>query len=53
MPDIDFHRTPMGRDFYDRTMPALVTQLRLLNENLAKIVKLVEDKQKETNGPVK
>ncbi len=27
MSDIPFHQTPMGRDFFDRTMPELVKQL--------------------------
>ncbi len=33
----DFHRTNMGHQFYEGTMPALVKQLKRLNDNLERI----------------
>jgi hypothetical protein len=34
----DFYRTVMGHRFYEGTMPALVEQLKRLNDNLEKII---------------
>lgn len=42
--DIPFYKTPMGREFFDRSMPSLVKELRRLNENLEKLVKQTEVK---------
>ena len=33
----EFHETKIGRQFYDRTMPALVKQLERLNELLEQL----------------
>ena len=38
MSETPFYRTAMGRDFYERTMPALVRELTRLNDLLAKLV---------------
>lgn len=37
MSDIPFHQTPMGRDFFDRTMPELVKQLARIAALLEKL----------------
>jgi hypothetical protein len=37
MSDIPFHQTPMGRDFFDRTMPELAKQLARIAELPQKI----------------
>ena len=37
MNDIPFHQTPMGRDFFDRTMPELVKQLARIADLLETI----------------
>jgi uncharacterized alpha-E superfamily protein len=34
---VEFFQTVMGRQFYDGTMPALVTQIKRLNDNIEKI----------------
>ena len=34
----DFHRTPMGKTFYERTVPELVTQLARIAEALEGIL---------------
>ena len=34
---IDFHQTPMGRQFFDKTVPELVRQLARLNDNLERM----------------
>lgn len=34
----EFYRTGMGHKFYEGTMPALVTELRKLNDNLEKMM---------------
>jgi hypothetical protein len=38
MNDIPFHRTAMGRDFYDRTMPDVLQQITRLNDLLERLV---------------
>ncbi len=38
MSGIPFHQTPMGRRFYESTMPALVRELARLNKNLERFV---------------
>jgi hypothetical protein len=35
---IEFHQTGMGHRFYEGTMPALVEQLKRLNDNLEKLL---------------
>jgi len=35
---VEFYQTAMGRDFYERTMPALVRELARLNALLEKLV---------------
>jgi hypothetical protein len=37
MSDIPFHQTAMGRDFFDRTVPALVEQLTRIADLLEKL----------------
>ena len=34
----DFYRTGMGHKFYEGTMPALVDQLKRLNDNLERLL---------------
>jgi len=52
-----FYQTAMGRDFYERTMPALVRELARLNALLEKLVErraeisVGEDRGKETKSP--
>ena len=38
MSETPFHQTAMGRDFYERTIPALVREISRLNDLLAKLV---------------
>jgi hypothetical protein len=38
MSEIPFHRTPMGRTYYDHTLPSLVRELQRLNTNLERLV---------------
>ena len=38
MSDIDFHRTQMGRCFYEQTMPSLVRELTRLNDLIERLV---------------
>ena len=35
---IEFWMTPMGKTFYDRTMPELVRELHRLNNNLERVI---------------
>lgn len=34
----DFYRTPMGHRFFEGTMPALVVELKRLNDNLEQLI---------------
>lgn len=43
----DFYRTGMGHKFYEGTMPALVAELRRLNDNLEKLLARLPPSQKE------
>ena len=36
--NVEFWRTPMGRTFYERTMPELVRELGRLNDNLERFI---------------
>ena len=38
----DFFRTPMGQRFYEATMPSLVRELARLNQNLERLLAIVE-----------
>lgn len=38
----DFFRTRMGHTFYESTMPSLVRELGRLNDNLERLVAIVE-----------
>ena len=38
----DFFRTRMGHTFYELTMPSLVRELARLNDNLERLVAVVE-----------
>jgi hypothetical protein len=38
----DFFRTPMGQRFYEATMPSLVRELARLNQNLERLLTVVE-----------
>ena len=44
MSDIPFHRTVMGRDYYDRTLPELVRQITRLNDLVERLVAHLETK---------
>ena len=54
---VEFYQTAMGRDFYERTMPALVRELARLNDLLAKLIAaraeshLAEDPGREKAQP--
>ena len=37
----EFFRTPMGRRFFESTMPGLVEQLERLNANLERLIAVV------------
>lgn len=43
----DFFRTPMGRTFFERTMPELVRQIARLNDNLERMNRANEAPQRE------
>lgn len=43
---VEFYQTALGRDFYERTMPALVRELARLNALLEKLV------EQRAGGPV-
>lgn len=38
----DFFRTPMGQRFYEATMPSLVRELARLNQNIERLLAVVE-----------
>ncbi|MDY0068195.1 MAG: hypothetical protein RBS02_17670 [Steroidobacteraceae bacterium] len=42
MSDIPFYRTQMGHRFYESTVPSLVHELARLNDNLERLLELVE-----------
>jgi hypothetical protein len=42
MSDIPFFRTQMGHRFYEATVPSLVHELARLNENLERLLDVVE-----------
>jgi hypothetical protein len=45
MSDVPFHTTRMGQRFYEATLPALVREVELLNENLERLVEAVREKR--------
>lgn len=49
--DIPFYKTAMGREFFDRSVPSLIRELRRLNENLEKFTKPPEPKEKKKDEP--
>ena len=51
MPETQFFQTAMGREFFDRSMPLLVKELKRLNDNIEKLIK--QNETKEPDGPVK
>jgi hypothetical protein len=38
----EFYRTGMGHKFYEGTMPQLVVELRRLNDNIEKLLEVVQ-----------
>jgi hypothetical protein len=42
MSDVPFYRTQMGHRFYESTAPSLVRELARLNDNLERLLKIVE-----------
>ena len=42
MSDVPFYRTQMGHRFYESTAPSLVRELARLNDNLERLLELVE-----------
>ena len=42
MSDIPFYRTQMGHRFYEATAPSLVRELARLNDNLERLLAVVE-----------
>ena len=48
----DFFRTRMGHTFYESTMPSLVRELARLNDNLERLVALVEKEAPKAVEPV-
>jgi len=48
----DFFRTRMGQTFYEATMPSLVRELARLNQNLERLVALVEKREAKPAEPV-
>lgn len=46
MSDVPFYRTQMGHRFYESTAPSLVRELARLNDNLERLVELVERKER-------
>lgn len=52
MTEPPFYKTAMGRDFFDRNIPALLKQLTRLNDNLEKLLKQNDEKKEKSDGPV-
>lgn len=42
MTDVPFYRTQMGHRFYESTVPSLVRELARLNDNLERLLQVVE-----------
>ena len=43
----DFHLTRMGQNYYESTLPRLVEELDKLNQNLAKLIALLNPPKEE------
>jgi len=50
MSDIPFYRTQMGHRFYEATVPSLVRELARLNDNLERLLAVVE-REPTSGGP--
>ena len=46
----EFHQTPMGRTFYERTMPAMVQQLTELTGSVNQLVDLIKQAVEAEKG---
>jgi hypothetical protein len=51
MSDIPFYRTQMGHRFYESTVPSLVHELARLNENLERLLQVVERDAPRSDPP--
>ena len=47
----DFFRTRMGQTFYEATMPSLVRELARLNQNLERLLVVVEKSTPASTAP--
>jgi hypothetical protein len=47
----DFFRTHMGQRFYEATMPSLVRELARLNQNLERLLVVVEKSTPASTAP--
>ena len=48
MSDFDFYQTRAGRQYYEKTLPALVEQIRRLADAVERLIKLIGER-----GPAK
>lgn len=48
----DFYRTNMGHRFFEGTMPALVSEIKTLNANLERLLKVLEDGKEEGSATI-
>ena len=48
MSNIPFHRTRMGQQFYDKTMPELVRQISRLNDLLERLLARLPEREKSS-----
>ena len=46
MSEPQFFQTGMGRKYYEHTLPELVRQIARLNDNLDRLVALLDDRRK-------
>ncbi len=53
MSGIPFHQTPMGRRFYESTMPELVRELARLNKNLERLIPPAEEPTRSPDEPAR
>jgi len=51
MSDIPFYRTQMGHRFYESTVPSLVHELARLNENLERLLQVVDREAPRSEPP--
>jgi|7_EtaG_2_1085326.scaffolds.fasta_scaffold01900_23 hypothetical protein len=45
-----FFQTLMGRKFFDVTVPAMLLQIKRLNDNLEKLISLIEEKESKEDA---